>query len=154
MQGLGGGVRRRDGLALRQIPILPDDIDAAFFGWRGTLVEDERRADERAGDVSEEESVGARDFFGGEEPVEIGEGVVNALHGLEVVAVIEEFGGEFGGFGLSVFLSEALVCQAVAGGRAVVWIGAAPSVDCGEAALMSVLDDRAGSAGLDIRCCC
>ena len=86
------------------------------FGWRGLrrgrlnddgfgdggifvpvfpiVIDGREGAQEKAVDVSKNGSAASGDAIGGQEAVDVGEGEVDALTGLKILALLQQFGGE------------------------------------------------------------
>jgi hypothetical protein len=63
-------------------------------------VDEGMSAEEETADIGEDGGTTSGDAVGGEEPVEVTKGVVDALGGLETFPAGEELAGEIGGVGL------------------------------------------------------
>jgi hypothetical protein len=101
------------------------DLDLGGFAVVELLVDGRESSEEQAGDVGESDGASSGDLAAGEEPKEMGEGMVDALGGLEVFGAVGEQVGEvvgvdgwrFGVAGTELGLGEA---SALAAGGGVV----------------------------------
>jgi hypothetical protein len=75
------------------------DLEVGGFVAGGLLVNGGEGAEEQAGDVGESGGAASGDVAAGEEPKEMGEGMVDALGGLEVFGAVGEQVGEVVGIG-------------------------------------------------------
>lgn len=86
-------------------------------GGLGIGIDSGKGAEEETRDVSEDGSAAGRDFAGGEEGIEIGEGVVDALSGLEAAGIKREEAGEVSALVALVKREMTVAIGAVAGGE-------------------------------------